>query len=114
MVAEAVVEGRIPVAECPSTQARPTTLGGTEPADDTARGQITEAPGRPSATFGTPTRRAGDEVVTVGHRLGLAQGTPTVTRDRVGALGRTRTAGGDVDPETLSTMIQADAGVARR
>ena len=62
VIAQAVVEGRIPGAECPSTEALPTTRrhrsGRRRGPGADHRGRLVWA----SVTFGTPTTRPGDDV----------------------------------------------------
>ncbi|MCH8222365.1 MAG: trypsin-like peptidase domain-containing protein [Chloroflexi bacterium] len=66
-----------------------------------------EAEGLQTAVLGdSETLRVGEDVIAIGHALGLAGG-PTVSKGVVSALGRTVAQGGD----QLTDLIQTDAAI---
>lgn len=97
-----------------SLKALPATLIDTDPANDVALLQITNASNLPTVTYGNSDNvQVGDAVVAIGNALGLSAGTPTVTQGIISAKGRTVQASdssGNVT-ETLTNMFQTDAAI---
>ena len=85
----------------------PAELVGRDPTTDTAVVRI-EAEGLQPAVLGSSSELLiGEEVVAIGHALGL-KGGPTVTKGVVSALGRSI----DPDPQsTITDLIQTDAAI---
>jgi len=82
VIAAAVNGGTITVTRTGSTKALPATLIGTNPIDDVALIRINNTSGLTPVTFGNSNDLVvGDAVVAIGNALGLAAGTPTVTRE---------------------------------
>jgi serine protease Do len=85
----------------------PAELVGGDPTTDTAVVRI-DADGLQPATLGSSSElRVGEEVVTIGHALGLPGG-PTVTRGVISALGRSITTDAQT---TIVDLIQTDAAI---
>ena len=81
VIAASIGGGTITVTRSGSTKSLPATLVGTNPVDDVALVRINGAHDLPTVTFGNSNAlETGDAVVAIGNALGLAAGTPTVTR----------------------------------
>ncbi|HZM55178.1 MAG TPA: trypsin-like peptidase domain-containing protein [Acidimicrobiales bacterium] len=97
-----------------SLKALPATLVETDPANDVALLQITNASNLPTVTYGNSDHvQVGDAVVAIGNALGLSAGTPTVTQGIISAKGRTVQASDSTGAasETLTNMFQTDAAI---
>ena len=97
-----------------SLKALPATLVDTDPANDVALLQITNASNLPTVSYGNSDNvQVGDAVVAIGNALGLSAGTPTVTQGIISAKGRTVQAGDSSGnaAETLTNMFQTDAAI---
>jgi serine protease Do len=88
-------------------QSFPAELIGGDPATDTAVIRI-DADGLQPAVLGSSSQlRVGEDVIAVGHALGLSGG-PTVTKGVISALGRSIA----TDPQTtIVDLIQTDAAI---
>ncbi len=84
----------------------PAQVIGTDPPTDLAVIQIDAPDLQPAILGSTADLRVGDDVVAIGHALGL-EGGPTVTRGVVSAKGRSI----QEDPYTISDAIQTDASI---
>jgi serine protease Do len=85
----------------------PAELVGRDPTTDTAVIRIDAAGLQPAVLGSSSELLVGEEVVAIGHALGLAGG-PTVTKGVISALGRSI----DSDPQTTITdLIQTDAAI---
>jgi putative serine protease PepD len=97
-----------------SLKALPATLVDTDPANDVALLQISNASNLPTVTYGNSDNvQVGDAVVAIGNALGLSAGTPTVTQGIISAKGRTVQASDSSGnaTETLTNMFQTDAAI---
>jgi len=97
-----------------SLKALPATLVDTDPTNDIALLQITNASNLPTVGYGDSDNvQVGDAVVAIGNALGLSAGTPTVTQGIISAKGRTVQASGSAGAvtETLTNMFQTDAAI---
>ena len=97
-----------------SLKALPATLVDTDPTNDIALLQITNASNLPTVGYGDSDNvQVGDAVVAIGNALGLSAGTPTVTQGIISAKGRTVQASDSTGAvtETLTNMFQTDAAI---
>src|ERR1039458_770691 len=97
-----------------SLKALPATLVDTDPTNDIALLQITNASNLPTVGYGDSDNvQVGDAVVAIGNALGLSAGTPTVTQGIISAKGRTVQASDSAGAvtETLTNMFQTDAAI---
>ncbi len=97
-----------------SLKALPATLVETDPTNDVALLQITNASNLPTVAYGNSDNvQVGDAVVAIGNALGLSAGTPTVTQGIISAKGRTVQASNSTGSgtETLTNMFQTDAAI---
>ena len=90
------------------TTKRAATVLGTDPENDVALVKIDQASDLHTVELGsTKELQQGDEVVAIGNALNLNEGTPSVTKGIVSALGRTlRSSEG-----SLTDLIQTDAAI---
>jgi S1-C subfamily serine protease len=86
---------------------------GADPTDDVALIQIEGVSGLPTVTLAdTSSLKVGQRVVAIGNAFGRG-GTPATSEGTVTALDRSITAGGGPGgPESLSGLIQTDAGIS--
>ncbi len=96
---------RIVVTLADSSTARASVVG-TDPPTDLAVIQIDMPNLTPARLGDVDSLQVGDDVVAIGHALGL-EGGPTVTRGVVSAKGRSI----QEDPYTISDAIQTDASI---
>src|SRR5664280_747860 len=97
-----------------SLKALPATLVDTDPTNDIALLQITNASNLPTVGYGDSDNvQVGDAVVAIGNALGLSAGTPTVTQGIISAKGRTVQASDSTGAvtETLTNTVQTDAAI---
>ena len=94
------------------SNALPSHVLGTDPAQDLALVQIDHASALPTLALGDSSQaRVGDSVLAIGNALALAGG-PTVTEGIVSAEGRSLTAQNDSgQTENLTGLLQTDAAI---
>jgi putative serine protease PepD len=103
---------RIAITRYGSTKAFVAHVVGASPSHDLALLRLDGATGLPTVSFGhSADVRVGDAVAAIGHALGPAAGTPSVTRGIISAEGRSIVVDDGGTTYHLFDLLQTDAAV---